>query len=147
MAWFKSKSDTWASATGKEASLPTIYRYRQNRPAKSQPDALPNALRVVWPYDGAARNGMPEPRDNEAQIAFEDAIEPLTEGPRSHLMLVFTGNSRKEWLFYTGDCDAWAASLTKLLAKHPPYPLKLTDWADPSWSTWQKFVDGVSGES
>jgi len=140
--------DTWATATGKEADLPTIYRYRKNRPnARLSDEILSHALRVVWEYDGSSRNGMPEAAVNEAQIGFEDAIEPLCEGSLGCLVLVFSGNSRKEWLFYTPSPDMWAAKLTKLLARHPPYPLLIENWADPEWTTWQNFTRSVTDES
>ena len=145
--WFKKPSDMWATATGEESGFPLIYRYREHRPRRSKPDSLPSALRVVWRYDGSTNNGMPLPNDNEAQVRFEDAIEKLTEEPDSFLMLVLTGNSRKEWLFYTRTTDEWAAALTRRLAKHPPYPLEISGWPDASWSTWQNFASSVSGES
>ena len=145
--WFKKPADIWATATGEEASLPIIYRYRQNRPRRAKPEILPTALRVLWAFDGSKNNGMPEAADNDAQVRFEDAIEPLTEGPSSFLMLVRTGNSWKEWLFYTESAEGWAATLTKLLVGHPPYPLEISNWHDEPWSTWQQFAGGVTGGS
>jgi len=90
---------------------------------------------------------MPDATVNEAQIGFEDAIEPLCTGSSGFLMLVFTGNSRKEWLFYTPSPDMWTAKLTKLLARHPPYPLRIENWADADWTTWQTFTRSVIDES
>ncbi len=93
---FSKKRDIWATATGSEAGYPTIYRNRQDLPVRYKAGTLQCAMRVVWPYDGSQNNGMPLGSTNEAQVGFEDAITRLTEGPSSFLMLVLTGNSRKE---------------------------------------------------
>jgi Family of unknown function (DUF695) len=135
--------DIWATATGDERGTPVIYRYRQNHTA--DPSRYPHALRIVWPYDGQVRNGMPPVEDNKLQVGFEDAIGTLGEGRAGYLMLVLTGNGRKEWLYYVEDPKRWLEELNRSLATHKPYPLQIGDWLDEGWSTWQKFADSVTG--
>jgi hypothetical protein len=139
--------DIWATATGEEAQLPTIYRYRQNRPHAVDSYSFPFALRVIWPYDGSVRNGMPPVDRNELHIAFEGAIDRLGNGEIGFLMLVFTGNGRKEWLYYVREPRQWTAALTNCLANHEPYPLRIEDWEDADWSTWERFAQSVTGRS
>jgi Family of unknown function (DUF695) len=139
-----SQEDLWATATGEEAGSVVIYRYRQNRPVGANCLAYPNALRVIWPYDASVRNGMPPTDDNELQVGFEDAIEHLGEAPHGYLMLVFTGNGRKEWLFYVGNIEGWMLSLNESLAEHYPYPLEIENWSDAAWETWRNFADNVT---
>ena len=124
-----------------------IYRYRQSRPGGADCVAYPRALRVVWPYDALVRKGMPPVEDNKLQVGFEDAIVQLCDAPHGYLMLVFTGNGRKEWLFYVGDIDRWMATFNASLSGHSPYPLQIENWPDAEWSTWQNFVDGVADGS
>jgi hypothetical protein len=52
-------------------------------------------------------------------------------------MLVVTGNSRKEWIFYTNDISAWLDRLNQLLAGHHAYPIEIQTDTDPAWSTWR----------
>ena len=87
---------------------------------------------------------MPPVDDNELQVWFEDAIEHLGEAPHGYLMLVFTGNGRKEWLFYVGDLEGWIASLNESLSAHDSCPVEIENWADVEWATWQSFADNVS---
>jgi hypothetical protein len=138
-----SPHDTWATAKRFEDDLPVIYRYRQNRPHGSNPLLFPSAIRVIWLYDKTAWNGMPSVDENELQIAFEDAIGPLTDGLLGYLMLVFTGNGRKEWLFYVRDHSSWMTTLSDCLESHPAYPLHLEDWLDETWDVWQQFTGSL----
>jgi hypothetical protein len=135
--------DMWATATGEEEGLPTIYRYRQNRPFAIGGTPYSSALRVVWEFDASVRNGMPPQETNELQVSFEHALAPVGEGDVGFLMLVFTGNGRKEWLYYVTDPGVWVDRLNTLLLEHQPYPLQIEDWPDGDWSTWQNFADTV----
>jgi hypothetical protein len=139
--------DIWATATGKEAYLPTIYRYRKNLPHAADSANFPFALRVTWPYDASVRNGMPPSDENDLHIGFEDAIDPLGNGEFGFLMLVFTGNGRKEWLYYVRDPEQWTSMLSTCLADHQPYPLEIEHWLDREWATWQDFAESVTDGS
>ena len=139
--------DIWATATGQEAARPTIYRYRKNRPNAVGVADFPFALRVAWPYDASVRNGMPPSEQNEAQVRLEDAIDCLGNGEHGCLMLVFTGNGRKEWLYYARDPQQWMAILSTCLAGHPAYPLEIEHWPDREWDTWQDFTESVTDGS
>jgi hypothetical protein len=135
--------DVWATATGEDGGLPVVFRYRQNRPFAMGATPYPSALRVLWEFDASVRNGMPSPDTNELQVVFEDALAPIGEGETGFLMLVFTGNGRKEWLYYVTDPGVWLDRLNALLVGHQPYPLQIEDWPDDDWSTWQDFADSV----
>ena len=52
-------------------------------------------------------------------------------------MLVVTGNSRKEWIFYANDVSVWLERFNDLLASHPAYPIEIETDADPDWATWR----------
>lgn len=136
--------DIWATATGDENGLPVIYRYRANRPHAVDAAAYPSAVRIIWSYDAAVRNGMPPHATNDRQVDLEDAIGPICAGDIGCLMLVFTGNGRKEWLFYVSDPESWVTRLNSLLEGHTHYPIDIENWPDETWSVWQEFVDSVS---
>lgn len=135
--------DWWATASGQQDGLPVIYRYRQNRPNAADYRDYPHALRVRWSYDRQRRSGLPPADVNDAQRDFEAAIEPLGDCAAGYLMLVLTGNGRKEWIYYIRDLDAWLDQFNACLEDHEPYPIVLDDWPDPDWSTWQRFTDSV----
>ena len=131
--------DIWATATGSEDGLPLIFRFRQHLPVaiRSSTD-FPTLINVYWRYVGNDSNGMPSAEDNEQQILFEDAIDSIDEQDGlGYLMLVVTGNSRKEWIFYTNDVPAWLDRFNALLTGHAVYPIEIETSTDPDWSTWR----------
>ncbi|MBS0432407.1 MAG: DUF695 domain-containing protein [Proteobacteria bacterium] len=134
--------DVWATATGKEDGLPLIFRFRMHMPlAVSRISDFPILINVYWSYDGSSNNGMPPPEDNERQIAFEDAITPLDgEEHLAYLMLVVTGNSRKEWIFYAQNFELWLARMNDLLSGHSLYPIQIETNDDPDWAAWRDIA-------
>lgn len=135
--------DWWTTASGQQDGLPVLYCYRQNRPNAADHRDYPHALRVRWSFDRHARSGMPPDAVNALQREFEAAIEPVGEGGYGYLMLVITGNGRKEWLYYVSDLDAWLDHFNACLDDHEPYPIAIDDWPDPEWHTWQCLADSV----
>ncbi len=65
-----------------------------------------NRVVVLWRYSSPT-NGMPDAETNNAHIAFEDALEELDVNGAGRLVLVVTGNQRKEWYWYVKDFDGW----------------------------------------
>ncbi len=133
------QQDTWATATGTEDDLSLVFRFRQHMPlAVRQASDVPSLINVYWGYDGSESNGMPPSDHYDRQIAFEEAIVPLDEEDRlGFLMLVITGNSRKEWIFYANDVDAWLARFNELLSGHSVYPIEIETGDDPDWTAWR----------
>lgn len=131
--------DIWATATGGEKNLPIVFRFRQHMPVSINGlNDFPFLIHVRWRYDGTGNNGMPSRDDNRRQIELEDAIASLDEQDGlGYLMLVVTGNSRKEWIFYSSDIPAWLNRFNELLASHPRYPVEIETSTDQEWSTWK----------
>jgi hypothetical protein len=90
---------------------------------------------------------MPPSDQNEAQVLFEDAVDCLGNGQHGCLMLVLTGNGRKEWLYYVRDPEEWTSVLNSCLVDHPAYPLEIGHWRDGDWSTWRNFTASMTDGS
>jgi hypothetical protein len=101
-----SGQDTWLTAQGSENDLPLIFRARQHKPKGIDISCYPTLLNIYWPYDASIRNGMPPVDINEQQVKFENAIERIDDEAIAHLMLVITGNGRKEWIYYIQNPDS-----------------------------------------
>ena len=133
------------TAQGEQDGKPVIYRSLERVPENQKESDYPNLINIYWPYDVDANNGMPDPTTNDNQITFEDAIESLDQSGISHLMLVVTGNGRKEWIWYVKDVESWMNQLNEKLAGHDVYPIEIEIDQDPEWSTYHNFVAGVKG--
>lgn len=133
------------TAQGEQDGKPVIYRSLENVPMNQKEADFPNLINIYWPFELDVNNGMPDPETNENQIAFEDAIELLDKKDISHLMLVVTGNGRKEWIWYVKDVDSWLNRLNELLQGHKVYPIEIEVGQDSEWSTYHNFISGVKG--
>lgn len=92
-----SAENVYFTATGEEDGNPLIFRSLQAVPEGAKESEYPFLISIYWPYDSNNDSGMPDASTNEAQIVFEDALQSLDSLGISHLMLVVTGNGRKEW--------------------------------------------------
>ena len=133
------------TAQGEQDGKPVIYRSLEKVPKNQKESDYPNLINIYWPYDVDANNGMPDSTTNDNQIAFEDAIESLDQNGISHLMLVVTGNGRKEWIWYVKDVENWMNQLNEKLSGHDVYPIEIEIDQDPEWVTYHNFISGVKG--
>ncbi len=150
LIWMLLMSDAVAqniyfTAQGEQDGKPVIYRSMEKVPAGQAEKDFPTLVNISWPYAADANNGMPDASTNADHIAFEDAIESLDQNGVGHLMLVVTGNGRKEWFWYVKDSAGWMAKLNELLVGHKVYPLEIATEHQPDWSTYHHFVSSVEG--
>ena len=92
----KPQEEVWFTAGGEEDSKPLVFRGRQNVPPSVVESDYPTLVSIFWPYEPANESGMPDEETNDAQIELEDALDALDSPGISFLMLVITGNGRKE---------------------------------------------------
>ena len=140
----KSNTDEWLIAAGIEDDLPVIIRLRQPIPAGSGPEALPYLVSISWSYASPDKNGMPDAKTNQGQIVLEDRLEPLEDDARWLQVMVFTGNGRKEWHWYTADPDAWAVRVSELLSGGPEFPIEYLRSHQPDWALYKSYAQGLS---
>lgn len=138
-------ANMYFTATGEQEGKPVVYRGMQSVPDGEKESDFPTLINIYWPFEKDENNGMPGKSTNKKQIAFEDAIAPLDVNGTSHLMLVVTGNGRKEWIWYVKDSNEWIDKLNVLLSDHEVYPIQIEMENDPEWSTYHKFVASVKG--
>jgi hypothetical protein len=137
--------NTYFTAEGEQGGKPVIYRSMEKVPEGQKESDFPILINIYWSFELDINNGMPDSQTNENQIAFEDAIESLDQNGISHLMLVVTGNGRKEWIWYVKDVESWMNQLNEKLKGHDVYPFEVEIDHDPEWSTYHNFVSGVKG--
>ena len=135
----------WFTATGDEDGKPLILRSRLKESGEITESDYPNLITIYWQYETDDGSAMPGDETNEAQIDFENALEALDSEAFGFLMLVVTGNVRKEWHWYVSDVDAWMSKLNELLANHPEYPIEIENSYEPNWALYHNFISSVEG--
>lgn len=119
-----------------------VLRARFSKPPRPDLSSLVWAIVIQWTYGGG---GMPPPQVEEAQQAFETALDPLASSSHSELVHVSTGLGLKEWVFYARTREQFMDELNDLLSAHPTYPLDIEFVEDPDWDVWEDAVKDLRG--
>jgi hypothetical protein len=137
-------AETWGTATSKnnETGRVIIFRYISDFSPGFDRSNQPVRAIIVWKYKGT--NGMPVPRERERMDAMEDLLGPVLEADGfSTLALVSTGEEVREWIYYAKSEDGFFARVNQALGGQPPFPIEIHISADPKWSNYQEFMDGL----
>ena len=139
-----SADNLYFTATGEEDGNPLIFRSLHSIPSGVEEADYPYLISIYWPYQSQGK-GMPNAETNDSQILFEDSLVHLDKLGISHLMLVVTGNGRKEWHWYAADVEHWMQLFNKALTDQPVFPIDIENSKQPNWSLYHNFVSGVEG--
>jgi Family of unknown function (DUF695) len=135
--------DTWVIASTEEEGLRVLFRYRAMVPPGIAPSDYPHLINIYWQFDGSATAGMPASNVADRMSDFENLLEPI-EGPRlGFLMLAITGNSRKEWIWYARQPDAFLAAVTAALLGAGEFPIEFEAAADQHWDNYRGLLASV----
>lgn len=139
------EQNLYFTAQGEENGKPIIYRSMHAVPAGEKESDFPYLINIYWAFDAESDNGLPDTSSIEAQTKFENQLESLDSNGISHLMLVVTGNGRKEWIWYVANIEPWMDEFNNLLADCSVYPIEIENDFDPEWNTYHNFVAGIKG--
>ena len=97
------------------------YRYRIN---------------VIWRYAGDA-NGMPDRATSEIMEQVQQVFEKeFGHDPVAILTGIYTGDDRRDWIFYTTSLHIYQRKLNEMLTAFPPLPLEFEADEDPLWEEY-----------
>src|SRR5262249_3378418 len=134
--------DPWSTAQGKRNGQPLLIRYRSERPRGVEATAFPFLLSATWAYK-PNEFGLPSAKEMESMDTFEDALaSSLEESQTAHLMVILTGDSERDWLWYTrGEEDAMR-QVNQALKGHKRYPVQFSVQKDRAWKAYAQFETG-----
>lgn len=96
---------------------------------------------VSWNYD-ALPSGMPVERDAELMGKATDAlIEGFKKDKIAYLTGIYTGDGRREWVFYTRNLNIFGSVFNKSLASLDQMPLLIEAESDPDWEEYREMRD------
>ena len=97
-------------------------------------------VEVSWRYNGDA-SGMP---DKETSTLMEQAQERLQaafhKDPVAVLTGIYTGDNRRDWVFYTTNTHIFGRKLNEALADLPTLPLEIYAENDPDWAEYAEMA-------
>lgn len=131
------------TARNPETGEGAVFRARFSKPSRPDLASLVWAILIHWPYE--SDEPMPPAEVNQAQLRFEEALDPLASSGHSELVHVSTGMGLKEWIYYARTREQFLDELNALLAGHPRYPIEIEFVEDPTWNVWADMVKDLRG--
>jgi hypothetical protein len=137
--------DQWSLIQGKFEDRPLVMRVRTSITELPDP-TKPTRLVVRWEYRDAGKDGLPGSDALDAMSHFEDRLTPAIErGGNAVLVAVATTSGARELIFYVADPRECERRFNVTFADDdPPLPVKLSSFADPSWSELKGILDQIA---
>lgn len=96
-------------------------------------------IEVTWKYEGGA-DGMPDAETSELMEKVQDRLaEVFSKDPVAVLTGVFTGDDRRDWVFYSLSTHIFGRKLNESLADFPVLPLTVYCENDSDWGGYDEM--------
>lgn len=101
---------------------------------------FPYLVRVSWEYN-AMPDGFPDERDAELMGRVADALEEgFRKDKAAYLVAIYTGEGRRDWLFYTGSLPIFGKVFNRSLESvEETVPFKIDAESDPDWTEYREM--------
>ena len=97
-------------------------------------------VEVTWKYDSPTPSGMPSEADAEMMEKVQEALlEAFRKDPVAVLTGIFTGDGKRDWIFYTTSTHIFGRKLNEALADFPLLPLTVYCENDPDWEQYAEM--------
>lgn len=136
------KGEWWTCPTVSESGKTVIVTGREDISKFRDNPRFNVRVEVSWEYNGNATHGMP---DVETSMMMETVTDRLTEvfdkDPVAVLTGIYTGDGRRDWIFYTLSTNIFGRKLNEALTDLPVLPLSIYCENDSEWNEYQEMKD------
>lgn len=100
----------------------------------------PYVVRVSWRYNSLP-DGFPDETDAELMGRVNDALtETFNKDKAAYMVAIFTGEGRRDWLFYTGSLPVFGKVFNRALADiEETVPFEIEALEDAAWSEYKEM--------
>lgn len=126
----------WTYPAETESGKTLIVTGRDGIDKYRESGKYPYRLTVSWDYE-ALPDGMPA--ESEALLMEQVTDAFLAETKRDHAAVltgIYTGDGRRDWIFYTRSLHIFRNILNRALEPLPLLPLSIDAAEDPEWSEY-----------
>lgn len=96
-------------------------------------------VEVTWPYE-ADSSGMPDEATATLMEQVQDALQDaFTKDPVAVLTGIYTGDGRRDWVFYTLSTHIFGRKLNEALAPFDLLPISIYTENDPHWEEYAEM--------
>ncbi|WP_302573694.1 DUF695 domain-containing protein [uncultured Duncaniella sp.] len=97
-------------------------------------------IEVSWNYTGDA-SGMPDTATSELMEQVQEALQTeFRKDPVAILTGIFTGDGKREWVFYSVSTHIFGRKLNQALEPFPLLPITVYCENDPGWEGYDEMT-------
>lgn len=97
-------------------------------------------IEVSWNYTGDA-SGMPDTATSELMEQVQEALQTeFRKDPVAILTSIFTGDGKREWVFYSVSTHIFGKKLNQALEPFPLLPITVYCENDPGWEGYDEMT-------
>lgn len=94
---------------------------------------------LTWPYEAAAQ-GLPDDETAGLMEQVTEAFHTALKGKTTAILTgIYTGEGKREYVFYTFSTDTFGKFLNRVLAPFPLLPLEISAENDPEWAEYDEM--------
>ena len=94
---------------------------------------------VSWVYNSLP-SGMPEDEDAKLmEEATDSLMQEFKKDKVAYLTGIYTGDGRRDWIFYTQNLNIFGRVFNRALASLPQMPLLIEAESDPDWAEYREM--------
>ncbi|MCH5326543.1 MAG: DUF695 domain-containing protein [Duncaniella sp.] len=99
-------------------------------------------VEVTWDYSAeASPGGMPSEETARLMEQVQETLQKeFTRDPVAVLTGIFTGDGKRDWVFYTLSTHIFGRKINELLAPYPLLPLTIYCENDPDWEAYDEMA-------
>ena len=133
------KERWWSAPTEAENGKTIIVTGRDYMDEIIAKGKFPYRITIGWNYN-ALPDGMPEDADARLMEQATDAlIAEFKRDKVAYLTGIYTGDGRRDWIFYTGNLNIFNRVLNRALAPLEQMPLIIEAEEDADWNEYKEM--------
>lgn len=133
----------WTYPAETESGKTLIVTGRDDIESFRKSGKYPFRLNVYWDYSPLP-DGMPG--EYEARLmeeATECFLKETKKDPAAVLTGIYTGDGRRDWVFYTRSLHIFRNILNRALADLPQLPIGIDACEDPDWEEYSRMREST----
>lgn len=135
----EAKGDWWTCPTqGENSGLIMVTGRRDVERFRKNP-RFNVRVEISWTY-GTPESGMPSKEDSRMMEQVTDLLrQSFDADPVAVMTGIYTGEGRRDWVFYTLSTNIFGRKVNEALAELPLLPLQIYCENDPTWAEYDEM--------
>ena len=141
MTKLKIGNEWWTSPTESETGALIMVTGRQGVEPVIATGKYNDRIEITWKYT-PDKNGMPDFKTSSLMEQVTDALNnALTKDSAAVMTGIYTGDSERNWVFYTLNPKKFQYMLNDALKDFELLPITLYAEKDPEWNEYREMKD------